>query len=96
VDLTIHVTETEEDLIYKLDPHTKKSLEGKISIHIASKIHIGCDTKIDYEYYHNDFENYQVPSILTGLSCNELKDQLNVTALVYYRTLTGETKRVQL
>lgn len=100
MELVIHVTEAEEDLIYRLDPRTKQMLEEQmqkkgIQINIASKLHIGLETKSDYQHYHGDFEKSQVPIILTGLSPDRLKT-IGYSEVVYYRTLTGKTDRVAL
>ena len=94
MDLMIYVTETDSDLIYKLDPHTKTQLQGKTKIP-ASKVHIGVDTKSDFAYYHGEFENSQLPSMLTGLTCEELKKN-GFDHLVYYRTQTGARKNIDL
>lgn len=100
MELRIYVTETDSELIYKLDPLIHAQLvaiakEKGISIHITPKFQLSLETKADYEYYHGDFEQTQVISILIGISRENLK-KLGFASLVYYRFPTDKIDRILL
>lgn len=92
----ILVTPTDKEVIYKLDPRTKKALEQYSAAgEKASRLSINWDTKHDFEFYNGDFENSQVPLILTGLDSSKLK-QYGFTHLFYFNTVNGKTKEREL
>jgi len=100
MELRIYVTETESELIYKLDPLIHSELvtlaeKMGIRIHITPKFQLSLDTKDDYEYYHGNFERTQVLIILIGIT-SELLKKLGFTSLAYYRFPTDKIDRIPL
>lgn len=88
----ILVTPTNKDVIYKLDPRTKKILESYTDVGVnASRLSISWDTKHHFEFQNGTLEDSQVPLVLTGLDDSGLKAH-GFTHVFYFNTATGQTK----
>lgn len=88
----ILVTPTNKEVIYKLDPRTKKILETYTNApERASRLSLSWDTKHDFEFQNGSLEDFQVPLVLTGLDGSSLKAH-GFTHVLYFNTANGNTK----